>query len=318
MIDINTAKIVIWGLKTGEYNSFRHIHEAWYRAFKFKFPNRNVQWLDEHDDICQIDFSNTLFITVNVANLSNMPKRKDCFYAIHNLDNTAKVAFDGDFSGYSVMNYGLYTSTTELKDEIEVGHEMFFFSQLHAPYSCLILRWGTDLFPHEIETNKPTQVFNKESKEINFIGTIYPDVHGPFKRACLENGINFNAYGGYSGQAPVSIQENQWLVRSSHMAPAIGDNYHSRVGYSPCRVYKNISYGCMPLVNNPHVQRLFKDRLIFNEDTYQLFYDAKNQLPNIELDVLHQLMDEVSRDHTYVSKIDGLMRAVQLTQEARS
>ena len=316
MIDTKTCKFVVWGFKNS-YDTFRHIHEAWYRALKYKFYDRSVLWLDGDDDISQFDFSNTLFLTMNMVDLSKMPKRKDCFYVIHNTDERVAAAFGGDLSQYSVMNYGLYTSTTKLTSEVEIGMETYFSSQLHAPYSCTILRWGTDLFPHEIMANKPTEIYNRESKEVNFVGTVYENVHGPFRKACLEKGINFNSFGGFTGQAPVSIEENQWLVRASHMAPAIGDKYHSKVGYIPCRTYKNISYGCMPLTNNPYAQEFFKGRLIFNEDTYQLFYDARKRLPEIELGVLHELMDEVAANHTYLTKIDSLLTGVNMTQEQR-
>jgi hypothetical protein len=97
---------------------------------------------------------------------------------------------------------------------------------------------------------------------------------------------------------------------------AIGDRYHGKVGYLQCRLYKTISYGVMPVTNNPYAQSAFKDRLIFNEDTYRLFHDAKEQLPKVKLETLHDLMDEVARNHTYLTKVDGLLNAVRLTQES--
>ena len=52
------------------------------------------------------DFTNALVLTINVANLRSLPKRKDCFYVIHNLDESTKAIF-GDLRQYSVMNYGM-------------------------------------------------------------------------------------------------------------------------------------------------------------------------------------------------------------------
>jgi hypothetical protein len=315
MINLDTCNFVVYGFRNN-YNTFGHIQEAWHRALKFKFPDRKVYWVDEMNPE-DADFTNALVLTVNVADLQGLPKRKDCFYAIHNIDETTKAFFE-DIRQYSVMNYGLYTSTTNLsKDDIEVGFETYLSLQQHEAYTSMILRWGTDLFPHEIEANKPTQVFNQGSREINFVGTIYHNVHDPFSKACEENGIKFNGIGGFTGTAPVSIQENARLVRASYMAPAIGDAYHSKVGYIPCRTYKNISYGCLPLTNNRYAQESFKDRLIYNDDTYRLFYDARVRLPQIELGMLHQLMDEVAANHTYLTKIDSLLHAVQITQEKR-
>jgi hypothetical protein len=73
----------------------------------------------------------------------------------------------------------------------------------------------------------------------------------------------------------------------------------------------------MPLTNNRYAQEFFKGRLIFNENTYDIFSDAKRQLPNIELGMLHELMDEVAENHTYLTKIDSLLTAIRLTQEQR-
>jgi len=317
MIDLKTNKFVIWGFKSS-YNTFKHIQEAWYRALKFKFPDREVLWLDGQDNLDNIDFSNSLFLTVNVADLRLMPKRKDTFYVCHNTDEKVKELF-GDIGSYDFMNYGVYTLTTNVDNDIKVGHDIYLSLQRHEKYSSTVLYWGTDLLPHEIEANKPTaQVFNQESRDVNFVGTIYGNVHNPFKKACLENGINFNAYGGYSGGTAVSVEENQWLVKASYMAPAIGDTYHNRdnVHYFPCRTAKNISYGCFPITNNIASKKIFPD-LIFNEETRQLFYDAKEALPKIKIDTLHKLMDEVAQNHTYVTKLNGLLEAVRITQESR-
>jgi hypothetical protein len=316
MINLDTCNFVVYGFRNS-YNTFGHIQEAWYRALKYKFPDRKVSWVDEMNPE-DADFTNAVVFSVNVANLSGLPKRKDCFYVIHNTDETTKEFF-GDMRQYSVMNYGMYTSTTNLTpDNIEVGPETYFTQQAHEAYSCVILRWGTDLFPHEIEANKPTRVFNEDSKEINFVGTVYENVHGPFRTACQENGIRFVTMGGFSGAAPVSIEENVRLVRASYMAPAIGDKYHAKVGYIPCRTYKNISYGCLPLTNNRYAQEAFQGRLIYNDDTYKLFYEAREQLKSYKLADLHQLMDEVAEKHTYLTKIDSVMKAAKMTLEARS
>jgi hypothetical protein len=285
MIDLNTCNFVVYGFRNS-YDTFGHIQEAWYRALKFKFPDRKVSWVDEMN-VEDADFTNAVVFTVNVADLQKLPKRKDCFYIIHNLDESTKAAF-GDLRQYSVMNYGMFTSTTNLsQDDIEVGFEMYLALQGHEAYTSVILRWGTDLFPHEIEANKPTSVFNEGSKEVNFVGTIYHNVHDPFARACSENGIKFNAIGGFTGTAPVSIAENARLVRASYMAPAIGDVYHAKVGYIPCRTYKNISYGCLPMTNNKYAQEFFKGRLVYNDDTYKLFYEAREVLKNYKLADLH-------------------------------
>jgi len=312
MVNLNTCNFCFWGFYN-TYDTFGHIFEAWLKALRFKFPNRQVLWLDDQSDISNIDFSNTVFISVNVAGMKNLPKRKDCMYVVHNTDDNVKASF-GDLSQYTFMNYGINAAATPIsKDDIEVGLDAYLSLQPWEKYTSLIMRWGTNLLPHEIEANKPERVFNYESKVVNFVGSEYPTVHGPFGQVCWENGILFRRLGSFG--APVSVEENIRLVKESYMAPAINNPDHNKVGYIPCRIFKNISYGQFGITNNKHVQEYFKDRLIFNEDTRQLFYDARERLPNIKLEELHSLMDDVAKNHTYLNKTDALLTAIRITQE---
>src|SRR6266700_100945 len=105
MINLDTCRFVIWGFRNS-YNTFVHIFEAFHRALKFKFPNREVYWADDQNPE-DANFENALVITINVADFKGLPKRKDCFYAVHNLDERVRAYF-GDLRQYSVMNYGIY------------------------------------------------------------------------------------------------------------------------------------------------------------------------------------------------------------------
>lgn len=315
MVNLNNCNFCLWGFRN-KYDTFGHIHEAWYRAMKFKYPERQVLWVDDDSDTTNVDFSNTVFLSVNVAGMNNLPKRGDCFYVVHNTDDVVKASFGGDLSHYGFMNLGINCAANDQSSNIEVGPDAYLSLQPWEKYTSMVIRWGTDLLPHEVMANKPTaMIYNPESKIINFVGSGYENVQEPFARACQENGILFKRVGSFGG--PVSREENERLVKESHMAPAINVIDHNKVGYIPCRVFKNISYGRMPFTNNKYVQAVFNNRLIFNEDTYQLFYDVKEQLPHTKLELLHTLMDEVAEKHTYVTKIDSLLNAVRITQENR-
>jgi hypothetical protein len=212
-----------------------------------------------------------------------------------------------------MMNYGLYVSTMAIPgNAIELARDTYFFPQLWEPYDSVVFRWGTNLLPYEIEANKPTEVFKKHSGVINYIGCSegeWGEVLRPFGQACWENGILFRPVSG------VSSEEHARLIKESYMAPAINIPYQTQVGYIPCRVFKNISFGHFPVTNNPHVYELFP--AICNTDVHKLFYDAKTYLPSISLNALHKLMDEVALNHTYLNKIDALLKAVKISQESR-
>src|SRR5882762_7552862 len=105
MINLDTAKFCIWGFKN-TYDTFRHIHEAFYRALKAS--GKQVAWFDGLDDISSVDFSDTFFISMD-GGITGIPRRKDCFYAIHNMERQSHESMQG----LSFLNYGLHTDTTE-------------------------------------------------------------------------------------------------------------------------------------------------------------------------------------------------------------
>lgn len=305
-IDLTTCKFVVWGFKN-TYNTFQHIHEAFYRALKFKFPDRQVLWLDQHDCILGIDFSNTFFISMNHA-ISSMPRREDCFYAVHNIESKAAEYL----VGLPLLNYGVYVNGMgEMSGWNELDSDTFFHRQEWTAYSTVAFRWGTNLLPHEIKANKPNRVFQCDSDVAYFVGTAIAPLR-PFERACIANGISFRV------AHHVSIEENVRLIQKSYMAPAINIPWQSEVGYIPCRIFKNISYGQMGITNNKAVYDFFKGRVIYNADPYNLFYDARDQLLSVSLKVLHELMDEIAEKHTYLNKIDALLTAAKLTEEMRA
>jgi len=308
-IDFNTCNFCVWGFKHS-YNTFRHIHEAFYRALKFRYPDRQVLWLDEHDDVSGIDFTNTFFIGMHMA-IQGIPRFKSCAYAIHNTDAATKSYFICNF----LINYGLYVSNMDIPStSTELARDTYVLHQPWESYDAVVFRWGTDLLPHEIEANKPDRVFREDSRVVNYVGSGIAEVE-PFRQACAENGIAFNAVGGFN-RPEISIAENVRLIKESYMAPAISNAYHCEVGYIPCRYFKNISYGQYPVTNNIHAYRLYEAGP-YSADARTLFYLAKDVLPNIPLRKLHALMNEVAKNHTYLNKIDALLSAAKISQESR-
>jgi hypothetical protein len=294
MIDLSKEKFCIWGFHNPPYDTFKHIHEAFYRALKYS--GKKVLWLDAKDDTSQIDFSDTFFITMNIVvgrEINSIPLRRDCYYAVHNNIQTGRERFEGlDFLPYGVQLAG--------KPDHEPG------------YTSVNMPWATDLLPHEIEANKPSKIFKSDSKVVNYVGTIWEANRretADFDRACGENGILFRQIRG-----GVSIEENVRLIKESYLAPAIIGSGHP-VGYIPCRAMKNLSYGSYPITNSSYINDFFDGRLIYNPDPYKLFFDAREQLSYIPLRTLHSLMDYVSENHTYLNRIERLLEGARFRLE---
>jgi hypothetical protein len=302
--NIDTCKWVMWGAKDGN-NTFGHIHEAYLRALKFL--GKEAYYLDRSDDISRMDFSNTLFLSMNCV-VRGMPQRKDCFYVVHNANNDPCLSY---FDGLKLMPYAIHVMSNRYESRVqEIGPDIFFDQQSRV----LMFYWGTDLLPHEIEANKPTHVFNQESRVCNYIGStdgMKIKAIEDFSRACRENGIQYQGYGGYNTGRVVSETEHIQLIRDSYMAPAFQGLDQIAQGYQSCRIFKNLSYGQMPLIQSKYSNDLFKGRLIFNTDAYKLFYEGRERLQSLSLEELHNLMDEVAQKHTYLNKLNGIIQAVK-------
>jgi hypothetical protein len=300
--DIDTCKFCVWGFHSSlPYDTFRHIHEAFYRALLYKFPTRSVSWLDNQDSIAGIDFDNTFFITMNYG-VDGIPVRDDCFYAVHNIEEKAQTLL----AGKAVLDYGVFTSETG-RSGIELAKDTY------QNGTTVVFRWGTDLLPHEIQANKPCKVFNQDSRVINYVGTNAGEYRiniSRFAQAAWEGGILLRPIGGLSGE-PVSIEENVRLIKESYMAPALCIPWQLGAGMIPCRVFKNISYGQFPITNSLVVKNFLNGNAIQNEDSRQLFFDAQRDLKYVPLKELHALMDEVAKHHTYLNKIDALLTATR-------
>ena len=250
----------------------------------------------DNDDVSGFDFSNTFFFTEGQVD-KKIPLREDCIYLLHNCyDDKYKPLIEKNraFRMQTYTDDALKYNLTKVEDCI------------YADYGgkCIYFPWATDLLPHEIDANKPAQPFNRDSRIVRWVGTIGGERFGnidqinPFIAACSANGIAFDQV------MRVSVDENIRRIKESYMAPTIVGQWQYDVGYVPCRIFKNISYGQMGITSSPRIYELFQHKVIYNSDTYQLFYDAKNYLEKMSLEELHSLMDFVRDHHTYINRIN--------------
>ena len=331
MINLDTCKYLVWGYKN-VYHTHGHIHEGFYRALKLS--GKEVEWLDSADDLNDKDFSNTFIITnddcVNNSYWpwptkikSVLPISEDCFYAVHSLkDNQnianllapikSKLSWSCFSPASNLLNLvsptGTYDYTYDNITLFDVDTP-FYHDKKHVEF-----RWATDLMPWDIEKNKPTELLSLKNKVINFVGTVWwvnEKELSQFMKACNSDGVEFKHLGG--GQnGIISIEDNIKLIRESYMAPAISGSHHLTEGYVPCRIFKNISYGQYGITNSAKVNEVFGNRLIYNPDPYKLYFDAKEKLQSMKISELHDLMDFVAKKHTYLNRIDALMKAAKI------
>lgn len=295
-------KVIIWGHKPLHSHTHSYIHAAFYRTFQSL--GYETHWLDKNDDTRDIDFSNALFITEGQVD-RYIPIRLDCFYIIHNCDG---FKYQRAINKNRCITLQVYTHDVLPRKVVKLDDGIYYSVEDKTIY----MPWATDLLPHEIDAIKKQIPVRTKRNTFCWIGTYCDGEFGnaeqiaSFRRACLDNGVEFQH------TRNCSIEENIKLIQESYMAPALQGPWQCRQGYIPCRIFKNISYGQFGITNSKTVYDLFKGKIIYNSDPYQLFYDAKKKLDTLDINELYDLMDFVKNNHTYLNRIETLLRFFEM------
>jgi len=291
------ASVVIWGHKIQSGHTHSWIHYAFYKAFRHL--GYNTLWLDNNDVIAHIDFSNSLFITEGQVD-QNIPKRADCRYILH---NCTRPPYQSLFEQDNCLLLQVFTYDVLERDVREIAP--FIFTDLKQ--RIMYMPWATDLLPHEIDQQKQQVSLRKKSDIIYWVGTLCHGTFGnweeitPFMTAAQNAGIRFQQHKDQNAHNCMT------RIQQSYMAPAIVGTWQKEKGYIPCRIFKNISYGQMGITNSKAVSDLFEGKIVYNPNTYQLFFDAQQKLATMDLQELHKMMDFVRDHHTYITRIKQLL-----------
>ena len=296
MIETKIKKVILWGHKLHSH-THSYIHFGFKKAFEYL--NYETLWLDNTDNIDNIDFTNSLFITEGQVD-SKIPLLNNCYYVLHNC-NLEKYYNNISFNNIILLKvYTNFKPTNSIKIENE---ELSFYDD-----NWLITTWATDLLPNEIQENinllNDNKIINDEPKTLQFIGMpLYPwDLVDNF---CKNNNILYRQCGGFSNNN-VSSEENMKLIQSSYLSPAIQSKWQVDNHYIPCRIFKNISYGKIGITNNKGVYELFNRQVLFDTNIDELlkksiiFENKTNDYKNHQITLL---MEYVKNYHTYLNRI---------------
>lgn len=297
--------VIVWGHKLGSHtNSF--VFHSFYRAFQYM--GYNTYHFDNNDinKLSSFDFSNSLFLTEGQAD-QNIPIRKDCKYILHNCDLL------------KYISNGIHYVMIQVMCKDAVGEKINNYTYFHDG-KLLFQPWATDLLPNEIVKNN----FKKENL-IYYIGTVnrsgwnnaFIDCEN-FARAASTKNIDFIILGGYSDRimsdyiiSSGGFIENDKaikLLKASYFAPIFQGSEQKKIEYVPCRLFKNISYGQVALTNCAFLEHFFEEEpIIYNSDTYQLFFDAEEKKTKQNLELLMKIVKE---KHTFVNRINQILEVL--------
>lgn len=316
-------KVIIWGL-TLHSHTHSYIHYMFHRAFKYM--GYDTLWLTHEDDISGIDFSNSLFLTCGICD-QGIPVDPSCYYVLHNCEANKYAAVPPQ----QIIPLQVYTKhgaeiVVNLGDGAANGTKKHTFSR--GPHNStavpdefafygegmLYQPWGTDLFPDEIDE----EIKNLEKHEVKpeswFIGQPN-DPWSAWEAVCRSHNVAFQSVGGFRNNV-VSPEENKDMVQRSIIAPALQCDQQLEMGYLPCRIFKNISYGKMGVTNNPEVNKVFNNKLIYSDNLEELFNQAMafERRPD-KYDIIRDLMIEVRDKHTYINRVNSIMWMLSKTDQ---
>ncbi len=293
----NFDKAIIWGHKIHSH-THSYVHNAFYRAFKYL--GIDTYWFDDLDDISNFNFDKSIFITEGQVD-KKIPLNSSSLYVLHNCHDSK---YKDLYQDNKAITLQVYTDDVLKYNLLKIDNCTYY----DLPGKCLYQPWATDLLPEEIENNK---LITKKENQIWWVGTVGDGEFGnineinPFKRACSENNITFNVV------HDKSVEENVELIKRSYLAPTIVGTWQYKKGYIPCRIMKNISYGQMGITNSPRVFEFLDKKIIYNSDTYQLYFDAEKHIKNMNVSELHDLMDLVKDKHTYINRINEILNFIE-------
>lgn len=328
-------KVIIWGYPLNSH-THSYIHYGWHKTFKHL--GYETYWFDDSSFPQDFDYTNCLFITEGYAD-NNIPLHASNIYCVHVAKNPYKYLQCGarfidiryNVTEIKDCNYNYKLADKQLQSISAVTlYEKYasnkdlhprFQTPEHTEYEAIYMAWATDLLPHEfifedrfIPPEVPSVTY--------FLGSIgggNARELTKFIEGCARR--NIKCITNNPWQNPLSFQEAKVLVQKSIIAPDMrgsGDpskpkengTCHKQIGYIPCRLFKNISYGKLGATNCKRLQDLFGDKVVYCEDENKLVDICLEKAK--DYDYIKQQMEWVRDNHTYINRVNDLLTVLLL------
>lgn len=329
------TKVIIWGYPLHSH-THSYVHYGWYKTFKHL--GYDTYWFDDKHFPNGFDFTNCLFITEGYAD-NNIPLHSSNIYCVHVGRNPYKYLKAGarfidiryNVTDINDCNYNyklaekeleeispvtLYeknASTLDLNVQFQKGNMLMY----EAVYMC----WATDLLPDEI--NLDDRYIIPETPPVTyFLGSIGAgNVNEINKLIKGCDKYNIKCILNDPWKNPLDFDTAKFLVQKSVIAPDIrgsGDpskphetgTQHKRIGYIPCRLFKNISYGKVGASNCKRLHDLFGDMILYEENEEELVKLCLDKAK--DYDFIKKQMQWVQENHTYINRVNDLLKVISL------
>jgi hypothetical protein len=299
-------QVVIWGHKLHTH-THSYVHFALHRAFSYL--GYATYWFDDQDALGEFDFAHTLFLTEGQVD-KNIPLRSDCRYILHNCSHEK---YRDLIDQGNCVKWQVYTKEVNSYSHLDKLADYIFFDQ---NAKVLYMPWATDLMPYEIDAMKQRIKSVEKKNIVHYVGSKYSGNFSndkqldAFAQACQENNIEFTLTDNR-----ISFEDSINLIQSSIMVPALQSAWQVETGYITPRIFQIISYGQVGITNSKTVAELFNGKIVYHEDAYQLGQLALTYIKHASVDQIHDVMDFVKNNHTYLNRILWLLDCFHRAQK---
>jgi hypothetical protein len=336
-------KVIVWGYPLHTHTQ-SYVHYGWDKGFRYL--GYDTYWFHDNDfkSEAEFDYTNCIFIGEGYGD-KNIPLNPTSVYFINFCVNPQKYIDAGcrivdirlNVDEIKDCNYNYNLKEMLVKSEennLQKLSSASYYQKLNnmchlrgkesdnalINYEALYTMWATDMMPDDFSYDDID--IQKDPKLICYFGSLSNANHQNmtlFVKECDKNGIRFIYNDPWKN--PISFDEAKLFTQKSIIAPDIrgtGDpdkmrigetgTCHKKIGYIPCRIFKNISYGCLGITNSRHVYELLEGKVIYSDNEAELFHlGIKNKDNHV---LIREQMDLVKRDHTYLNRCEDILKVV--------
>jgi len=333
-------KVIVWGFPLHSH-THSYIHACWVKTFKAL--GKETYWFDDKnfEDPAKFSYKNCLIITEGFQD-TNLPLDASNIYFIHfciypqkylrcgarvveirfRVEEFHDCNSDWDFKDgtHNLQNLSQDVLYESLTSDVGIAPEFRGSVPHKMNYEAIYLQWPTDLLPWEI--NLADAEKNDRHNVVHYVGTPYGNPRlEKFREVLTKKGIEFLYHNPW--EKPISFEDAREYVQQSILAPDFrpegnaeetakygeknGKN-HLAIGYVPCRLFKNISYGHLPLTDSPHAAELLGDAVVFETDIEKLVEKGLEAQKDIERK--KRAMRMIADRHTYLHRARDILRAI--------
>ena len=288
-------KVVIWGLKT-DVHSHKFIQAGFYK--NANYLGWETIWVNDNRENQKCVKPGDIVFAVNVA-CKHLPIVRKAKYVLHNI---APESLELDH------NYVVIQAHVNGVSGQNLGIPWVYFD---SKTKTLFQPWGVPSLPSEWLrpslrfSNRESWVGSIWNNDLNQGNSVFMQ---SYKDALKSSGIVFKWEGTASRFRRNGITEKRAskLINKSAIGAAVVGNWQKENGYIPCRLFKNIASGTIPVSNADFSELFGESGGIFDADPGLMIERVKTLSPEAKnrmwLDATERILP-----YTYTASINRIL-----------